>query len=160
MSLNFPWRALELLLTIPLNNELRCFNSSLSWTQVWAHKQYLAYIWIWTIRTMQDIERWELRDEDQTQTPGHVSRFESLLYFPAFTQKDFHYPQRIFHKGTSTKELQIITLEYRTPTLTPLHKRQHKAKKRLQLGDPMITNNTWWSQRIINNSSHKQDPKG
>ena len=28
---------------------------------------------------------------DQTQTPRYVSRFEPLLYVPAFTQKDFHY---------------------------------------------------------------------
>ena len=29
--------------------------------------------------------------EDQTQTPGYVSRFEPLLYVQAFTQKDFLY---------------------------------------------------------------------
>ena len=28
---------------------------------------------------------------DQRQTPRYVSRFEPLLYVPAFTQKDFHY---------------------------------------------------------------------
>jgi len=37
---------------------------------------------------------------DQTQTPRYVSRFELLLYVPAFTQKDFHY----VHIGPSTKE--------------------------------------------------------
>jgi len=36
---------------------------------------------------------------DQTQTTRYVSRFELLLYVPAFTQKDFHY----FHTGPSTK---------------------------------------------------------
>ena len=34
------------------------------------------------------IER-ELESMDQTQTTRFVSRFESLLYVPAFTQKDF-----------------------------------------------------------------------
>ena len=36
---------------------------------------------------------------DQTQTPRYISRFEPLLYVPAFTQKDFHYG----HTGPSTK---------------------------------------------------------
>ena len=36
---------------------------------------------------------------DQTQTLRYVSRFEPLLYVPAFTQKDFHY----VHTGSSTK---------------------------------------------------------
>ena len=36
---------------------------------------------------------------DQTQTTRYVSRFEPLLYVPAFTQKDFHY----VHTGPSTK---------------------------------------------------------
>ena len=33
------------------------------------------------------------------QTPRYVSRFEPLLYVPAFTQKDFHY----VHTVPSTK---------------------------------------------------------
>ena len=45
---------------------------------------------------MQDIrererERESLEIVDQSQTPKYVSRFEPLLYVPAFTQKDFHY---------------------------------------------------------------------
>ena len=36
---------------------------------------------------------------DQSQTIRYVSRFEPLLYVPAFTQKDFHY----VHTGPSTK---------------------------------------------------------
>ena len=44
---------------------------------------------------------------DQTQTTRCVSRFEPLLYVPAFTQKDFHY---LVHtglptQGTSTEDL-------------------------------------------------------
>ena len=35
----------------------------------------------------------------QTQIPRYILRFESLLYVPAFTQKDFHY----VHTGPSTK---------------------------------------------------------
>ena len=36
---------------------------------------------------------------DQPQTTRYVSRFEPLLYVPAFTQKDFHY----VHTEPSTK---------------------------------------------------------
>ena len=36
---------------------------------------------------------------DQTQTSRYVSRFEALLYIPAFRQKNFHY----VHTGPSTK---------------------------------------------------------
>ena len=35
----------------------------------------------------------------QTQTIRYISRFEPLLYVPAFTQKDFHY----VHIGPFTK---------------------------------------------------------
>jgi len=48
----------------------------------------------------------ELRDRKiQTQTQRYISRFEPPHYVSAFTQKDFHYPQRIFSKGTSTEKL-------------------------------------------------------
>ena len=54
---------------------------------------------------------------DQTQTPRYVSKFEALLYVPAFTQKDFHY---IVHiglptQGTSTEDLDNINQDYTTP---------------------------------------------
>ena len=65
-------------------------------------------------------KRESLEIVDQTQTPRYVSRFEPLLYVPAFTQKDFHY---IAHtglrtQGTSTKDLGNTTLEYTTPLST------------------------------------------
>ena len=40
---------------------------------------------------MQDVREIKLRDSGQTQTQRYVSRFEALLYVPAFTQKDFSY---------------------------------------------------------------------
>ena len=54
---------------------------------------------------------------DQTQTLRYVSRFEPLLYVPAFTQKDFYY---IVHtglptQGTSTEDLGNTIREYTTP---------------------------------------------
>jgi len=71
---------------------------------------------------MQDIisegrERESLEIVDQSQTQRYVSRFEPLLYIPAFTQKDFHY---IVHtglptQGTSTEDLGNTTLQYTTP---------------------------------------------
>jgi len=57
---------------------------------------------------MTGYKRESLEIVDQSQTPRYVSRFESLLYVPAFTQKDFHYistqdllhrePPRVFDK--------------------------------------------------------------
>ena len=69
---------------------------------------------------MQDIKERELEIVDQTQTPRYVSRFEPLLYVPAFTQKDFHY---IVHtglptQGTSIEDLDNTTLEYTTLSQT------------------------------------------
>ena len=40
---------------------------------------------------MQDMREIELEIVNQTKTLRYVSRFEPLLYVPAFTQKDFHY---------------------------------------------------------------------
>ena len=48
---------------------------------------------------------------DQTQTLRYVSRFQSLLYVPAFTHKDFHCVHtRPPTKGTSTEEFAITNL--------------------------------------------------
>ena len=59
----------------------------------------------------------ELEMVDQTQIPRYVSRFEQLLYVPAFTQKDFHYNVHIGlpTQGISTEDLGKTTLEYTTP---------------------------------------------
>ena len=72
----------------------------LSWfnTSVGTHKLYLVYEYV-QYKAMQDIREIKLRDVDQIQTTRYVSRFEPLLYVPAFTQKDFHY----IHTGPSTK---------------------------------------------------------
>ena len=69
---------------------------------------------------MQDIkmrERESLEIVDQTQTPRYVSRFEPLLYVPAFKQKNFHYNVHTGHptQGTSTEDLGNTTLEYTIP---------------------------------------------
>ena len=40
--------------------------------------------------TMQDINERERERVDQSQTQRYVLRFESLLYVPSFTQKNFH----------------------------------------------------------------------
>ena len=53
------------------------------------HKLYLVNEYV-QYKAMQDIREIELEIVDQTQTTRYVSRFESLLYVPAFTQKDFH----------------------------------------------------------------------
>ena len=40
---------------------------------------------------MEDIKRESLEIVNQSQTQRYVSRFEPLLYVPAFTQKDIYY---------------------------------------------------------------------
>jgi len=66
------------------------------------------------------------------QTPRYVSRFEPLLYVPAFMQKDFHYVHTgLPTKGTSTEEFTITNLEYATflsNTTTSTQEARHKAK--------------------------------
>ena len=65
----------------------------------YGHTQlYLSYKYV-QYKVMQDMREIELEIVDQTQTTRYVSRFEPLLYVPAFTQKDFHY----VHTGPSTK---------------------------------------------------------
>ena len=56
---------------------------------------------------------------DQSQTPRYVSRFESLLYVPAFTQKDFYYNAHtgLPTQGPPTEDLGNSTFEYTTPLL-------------------------------------------
>ena len=94
---------------------------------------------------MQDVREIEFRDSGSTHTTRYVSRFEPLLYVPAFTQKNFHN----VHVGTFTKrpppKNYNSTFRVHNSTLsnTNLYTRGGKlakAKKYLQLGDPMITN--------------------
>ena len=80
---------------------------------------------------------------DQTQTPKYVSRFEPLLYVPAFTQKDFHYvytgpPSRNYNftLGVHYSSLKH-NYRYTRGIGTKL-----KQRKDYNLGDLMITNNT------------------
>ena len=86
---------------------------------------------------MQDIKR-ELRDREiQTQTQGHVLRFESPLYIPAFTQKDFRYVHqgpstlRNYNLQTGNTQLQLS----HTSIQEGRHKAKHKVKKEIQLSD-------------------------
>jgi len=72
----------------------------LSWfnTSMGIHNLYLAYVYV-QYKAIQNIREIELRDSQQTKTTRYISRFEPLLYVPAFTKKDFHY----VHKGPPTK---------------------------------------------------------
>ena len=56
---------------------------------------------------MQDIKRQSWERKIQTQTQEYVSRFEPLLYVPAFTRRISTIHYKIFHKGTFTEKLQI-----------------------------------------------------
>jgi len=88
----------------------------------------------------------ELRDREiQIQIQGYVSRFEPLLYVPAFTQKDFHY----VHQGPSTKgppprNYNDYKSEYTTPTLSHLLHKRVGTKPRTKQRKRIIT---WRSQR-------------
>ena len=75
---------------------------------------------------------------DQTQTQRFVSRFEVLLYVPAFIQNEFHY----IHTGPSTKGPPLRNYnpipEYTTPLYTNIYTRgghlaMHKAKIKIHL---------------------------
>ena len=86
---------------------------------------------------MQDIREIEFRNNEPNANTRYVSRFEPLLYVPAFTQKDFHY----IHtgpptQGTSTEEFAITNLEYTTPlsnVTTSTQEVRHKAKTQPQI---------------------------
>ena len=58
---------------------------------------------------MQDIREIELEIVDQTQTPRYISRFEQLLYVPAFTQKNFHYVHTVLPTQGTSRNLQLPT---------------------------------------------------
>ena len=83
------------------------------------------------------------------QTTRYVSRFEPLLYVSAFTQKDFHY----VHTGPSTKGPpqrnynSTLGVHYSSVKHNHLYTRgmgtKPKQRKDYNLGDLMITNNTW-----------------
>ena len=72
-----------------------------------------------------------------------------MLYVPAFTQKDFHY----VHIGLSTKRSPLrnynstLRVHYSSLKHNNLYTRgivtKPKQRKDYNLGDPMITNNTW-----------------
>ena len=69
---------------------------------------------------------------DQLQTPRYVSRFEPLLYVPAFSQKDFYYIvyTGLPTQGTSTEDLDNTTLEYTTlsqSNITSTQEVRHKT---------------------------------
>ena len=67
---------------------------------------------------------------DQTQTTRYVSRFEPLLYVPAFTQKDFYYvhigPPT---KGISTEKFVITNLKYTTLSNTTTSTQEGQGTK-------------------------------
>jgi len=86
---------------------------------------------------------------DQSQTPSYVSRFEPLLYVPAFIQKDFYY---IVHtglptQGTSTEDLGNTILEYTTP-LSNKHNLYTRGKAQQQ--SPLHLEGWALSQNKIN----------
>ena len=67
------------------------------------------------------------------QTPEYVSRFEPLLYVPAFTKKDFYY----VHTGPSTKRLPLRNYNYNqeyttllSQTQTFTHEGRYKAERK------------------------------
>ena len=54
-----------------------------------AHTNKPSIYMIWKYDAKLKIIKRELESMDQSLTHGYVSRFEPLLYVPAFTQKDF-----------------------------------------------------------------------
>ena len=97
---------------------------------------------------MQDIREIELSDNGSNAT-RYVLRFEPLLYVPAFTQKDFYY----VHTGPFTKGPPLRNYNSTLGVYYSSLKHNHfytreigtkpKQRKDYNLGDPIITNNTW-----------------
>ena len=84
---------------------------------------------------------------DQTQTPRYLSRFELLLYVPAFTQKDFHYivHRGLFTQGTSTEDLgkynrstQLLSPTNTTSTIEVRHNNNHLSLEGWALSQTII----------------------
>ena len=84
------------------------------------------------------------KHRDMFRGSSYCSTFPPRLYTEEFPLC----PYMTFHKGTSTEELQLQTWSTQLLSLTqsPLHKRKGTMLKQIKdynLGDLMITNNTW-----------------
>ena len=99
-------------------------------------------------------KRESLEIVNQSQTPRYVSRFEPLLYVPAFIQKDFHYSVHtgLPTQGASTEDLGKYNYEYTTP-LSNKHNLYTRGKAQQQ--SPLHLEGWALSQIII--TSHKRD---
>ena len=63
-------------------------------------------------------------------------------------------PQRDLHRGITTYKIRSIQLQLsHTSTQEGRHKPSTKQRE-IQLSDPMITNNTWLSQKTTNKTFH------
>jgi len=135
--------------------KLSWFNTSEAHKQT-KHIRYEQY------DVMAQYKRESLEIVDQTQIPRYDSRFEPLLYVPAFTQKDFHYILKTGHptQGASTEDLGNTILEYTTPLSKqqPLHKRQgtkpHKINLTIEGYDTKPNNNNHLSLEGYRHNLH------
>ena len=121
--LNSPWKSLKLLPTIPLNYELKCFSSSLDWTQVWAHKQYQACMDM----NNNNNARYKERVERERFKPKYKDIFRDLSHCSTsppshriiFTMSTKDLPQRDLHRGITTYQPRV----YNSNSLTQLYTR-------------------------------------
>ena len=99
------------------------------------------------IMTMQDIKSRELREKDPNANTKIYFEIWATALRPRLQTEGFPLcPPRTFHKGTSTKELQLTNRSTQlqlshTSAQEGRHKAKHKAKKKIA---------TWWS------NDHKQ----
>ena len=87
--------------------------------------------------------------KDNPKYKRFVSRFKHKTLHPRFHRvKGFHYPLRIFPQRSLHKETTMVYTrpKYTTPTLSPLHKRQHKTNEIYKLlVTTKITNNLFYN---------------
>ena len=134
MSPNSPWMALKLLLTIPLNYELNCFNSSLGSIQMWAHKQYQAYMDMSNNNNAKykervERERFKRKYKDMFRGSSHCS--SPLLHTEGFQLSTI----RSSTKWPPLRNYNKLGV-YNSTSLTPLHKRVGtEQREKIQLVD-------------------------
>ena len=112
------------------------------------HKLYLAYEYV-KYKVMQNIREKELRDSRSNANNKICLEIRATALLPAFIQKDFYY----VYIGPSTKGPSLrnycstLGVHYSSPKYNHVYTRgigtKPKQRKDYNLGDPMITNNTW-----------------
>jgi len=104
---------------------------------------------------VQDIKE-KGRENRSNENTGICFEIRATALCPRLHTKGFSlYPHRIFHKRTSTEELQLQNWSTQLHSLSPLHKSKAQSlaqsKEELKFSDLMITNSL-----LVISEDHKQ----